>query len=531
MIPARGGGVASFNIASFVLSTQNGSNYYLIRVESVPDEDLSSPLLKEFPRLLTSLTDGVCAVSAEGTIIQANPSFYRLLEYSEEDAGIENIREIYIYPDDLSEKITLLEDVGYISRRECLLISRSGRCRNFSDTSWVIRDSQGEYSGYICMFKDITKMKNLESRLLIAEKNHGQLFDSMQVAIILVDPEGKILNLNSAARDMYGFSWDELVGESYDALFSRDKDSPSIYQVMESLKEEEICVMEEVPRTRKDGTSFFTQTFFQAVHDLSEEVIAYTIMEKDLTERIHLERKLKQSLEEIKQTQSAAILGFARLTEFRDKGTGKHLKRIREYTKVMAKYLKQSPQYREYITEEYIENLYLSSSLHDVGKVGIEDKILLKAGVLEVDEYEEIKRHTQLGGEALGRLDEELDKRSFLTMGKEIASYHHEKWDGTGYPEGREGEEIPLSARIVAIADVYDALTSKRSYKEAMTHEEAYILIKNEKGKQFDPYLVDIFVENHHVFDRIKTFIEMEENPEDIDYIMNSPNINKKRFE
>ena len=512
--------MGAFYVSSFLLSSGDSGGYRLVRLEAVPQEQVNTPLVKEFPRLLNSLTESVCAVSMDGRILQANPAFFRMLEIGDEGKGLENIQDIYVYPEELEEKKAALEAQGFVSRKDSLLLTLGGRCRQCSDTSWIIRDPQGVPTGYICLFRDITQMKNLESRLLIAERNHGQLFDSLLVSIVLVDPEGKVLNLNGAARKMYGYTWEDVAGESYDALFSRDKNSPSIHVVMKNLNGEGSFSQDEVPRFRKDGTPFFTQSHYQVVYDMTEEVIAYTVMERDLTERIQLERELKQSLEEIKKTQSAAIMGFARLTEFRDKGTGKHLERIREYTRVMATSLKESPQYREYITEEYIENLCLSSTLHDVGKVGIEDRILLKAGVLEEDEYREIKKHALLGGEALGQVDDQLETRSFLTMGREIASYHHERWDGTGYPEGRKGENIPLSARIVAIADVYDALTSKRSYKEAMSHDQAVDLIRDERAKQFDPHLVDVFLENHLVFDRIKSFIEFESNPMDIQALM-----------
>ncbi|HOV63724.1 MAG TPA: HD domain-containing phosphohydrolase, partial [Spirochaetia bacterium] len=220
----------------------------------------------------------------------------------------------------------------------------------------------------------------------------------------------------------------------------------------------------------------------------------------------------------------AAILGFSKLTEYRDKTTGKHLERIREYTRLMALSLKDIPEYSQYITDEYLEDLTLSSTLHDVGKVGIEDSILLKSGKLTPDEFERIKTHSLLGGEALGDVDKQLKQKSFLTMGKQIAYYHHERWDGTGYPNGLKGKDIPLSARIVAIADVYDALTSDRPYKKAFTHEEAVKTIQEESGKQFDPDIVDAFTKNHEAFRRIKLFVELEEHPENITDILEERN-------
>ncbi len=190
--------------------------------------------------------------------------------------------------------------------------------------------------------------------------------------------------------------------------------------------------------------------------------------------------------------------------------------------------MRETPKYADYITDRYLDDLSLSSTLHDVGKVGIEDNILLKPGKLDQEEFDRIKAHAIFGGDALGSVDSRLNQESFLTMGKEIAYYHHERWDGTGYPEGKRGDDIPLSARIVAIADVYDALTSKRPYKEAYTHEEAVKIIGEGSGSQFDPDIADCFVINNEVFRRIKMFIEFEENPSTINDIIDSSPKNKK---
>jgi len=155
-----------------------------------------------------------------------------------------------------------------------------------------------------------------------------------------------------------------------------------------------------------------------------------------------------------------------------------------------------------------------------VGKVGIEDALLLKPGKLDVKEFERIKMHASLGGEALRAVDKEFNRESFLTIGKEVAFYHHERWDGSGYPSGKKGEQIPLSARIVALADVYDALTSTRSYKAAITHEEAVKIIAMERGTHFDPDIVDVFCSNLETFNRVHMLETFKEHPESIDDIL-----------
>lgn len=528
LIPDRTGNLYSFEVSVFCLPTANGSSYKLIKLKKSNEMGLSSSLIKELPRLLASLSDAVVMVAPNGHVLQANTAFFRNFDLKEGRSPALQIREFYVYPEDLEEKLTVLKDQGYVSGREVLFIAPSGRSRTFEDTSWVLKNNQGQYSGYISLMKDLTQMKNLESRLLLAERNRHQLFDSLMVSIILVDPAGRVLNINAAARKLYGFSWEEASGEMFDDLFKTVSGVDGRFASVKALADRDRGELRTVTRIRKDGSHLSTQVSSRTVKDVTDEVVAYTVMEQDITDRVALEDELKNSLEEIKKTQSATILGFARLTEFRDGDTGSHLERIREYTRVLGTFLQESSPYEDYINNEYLETLTLSSTLHDVGKVGIEDRVLLKKGFLEEDEFTAMKQHAFLGGEALARVDEVLETRSFLTMGKEIAYYHHERWDGTGYPEGRKEDEIPLSARIVALADVYDALTSKRPYKEAWSHEKAVEEIKQARGKQFDPHIVDVFLAHHSVFKNIKTFIELESQAQDISSLMEKPEGQRK---
>jgi len=528
LIPDRTGNLYSFEVSVFCLPTANGSSYKLIKLKKSNEMGLSSSLIKELPRLLASLSDAVVMVAPNGHVLQANSAFFRNFDLKEGRSPALQIRDFYVYPEDLEEKLTVLKDQGYISSREVLFLAPSGRSRTFEDTSWVLKNNQGQYSGYISLMKDLTQMKNLESRLLLAERNRHQLFDSLMVSIILVDPDGRVLNINAAARKLYGFSWEEVSGEMFDDLFRTSSGEEGSFASVKALADRDKGELRTVTRVRKDGSLVATQVSSRTVKDVTDAVVAYTVMEQDITDRVALEDELKSSLEEIKKTQSATILGFARLTEFRDGDTGSHLERIREYTRVLGTFLQESSPYEDYINNEYLETLTLSSTLHDVGKVGIEDRLLLKKGLLEEDEFTAMKQHAFLGGEALARVDEVLETRSFLTMGKEIAYYHHERWDGTGYPEGRKEEEIPLSARIVALADVYDALTSKRPYKEAWSHERAVEEIKKARGKQFDPHIVDVFLAHHAVFKNIKTFIELESQAQDISSLMEKPKGQRK---
>lgn len=198
------------------------------------------------------------------------------------------------------------------------------------------------------------------------------------------------------------------------------------------------------------------------------------------------------------ETRNATILGLAKLAEYRDNNTGEHLMRISRLSLLIARELSKNRAFETYITEDYLADLSLSAILHDIGKVGIEDAILLKEGPLDRDEFEMVKKHPRIGEDVIQEIEKNISGRSLYVLGKEIALYHHERWDGTGYPLGLKGEEIPLSARIVALADVYDALTSERPYKKAFSHEKALGIILDKEEGHFDPDIVDAFIKIAH---------------------------------
>jgi len=196
---------------------------------------------------------------------------------------------------------------------------------------------------------------------------------------------------------------------------------------------------------------------------------------------------------ELRDSRDAVIRGMALLSEIRDSHIGGHLNRICAMSRYMAEQLLERPGYHE-VTHSFISTIERAAALHDVGKVGIPDAILLKPGKLSEEEFEEMRRHTSIGSELLLGLIDDFGEYAMISMGAEVAEAHHEWWNGQGYPNGLKGREIPLSARIVSICDVYDALTSKRVYKEAWSHEDTMQVIRDGAGKQFDPDLVEIFL-------------------------------------
>ncbi|WP_409338059.1 response regulator [Curvibacter microcysteis] len=210
----------------------------------------------------------------------------------------------------------------------------------------------------------------------------------------------------------------------------------------------------------------------------------------------YLQQEVALRTLEVQAIQDVTIMVMASLAETRDNDTGNHIRRTQLYVKALAVRLRHHPRFESVLTERNIELLYKSAPLHDIGKVGIPDSILLKPGKLTVEEFEVMKRHPAIGRDAIEDAERRLGiKVKFLTFSKEIAYSHQEKWDGTGYPEGLAGDAIPLSARLMAVADVYDALISKRVYKPAFTHDQACQIVVQGRGQHFDPDIVDAFIE------------------------------------
>ena len=217
-----------------------------------------------------------------------------------------------------------------------------------------------------------------------------------------------------------------------------------------------------------------------------------------------LESEIKKRSKELAAIQDVTILSMASLAETRDNETGNHILRTKFYIKALAEHLKTHPRFKHFLTDHTINMLHKSAPLHDIGKVGIPDSILLKAGRLTPEEFEIMKTHTTLGRDAIAKAETHLGmKVDFLKFAKEIAYCHQEKWDGSGYPEGLSGDNIPISARLMALADVYDALISRRVYKEGMPHEQAIQIIAEGRGIHFDPDITDAFLEITECFREI----------------------------
>lgn len=217
-----------------------------------------------------------------------------------------------------------------------------------------------------------------------------------------------------------------------------------------------------------------------------------------------LEAEVARRTREVLAVQDVTIHALASLAETRDNETGNHIRRTQHYVRMLAQHLSSQPRFAAKLTDNYILGLFKSAPLHDIGKVGIPDSILLKPGKLTEAEFEIMKTHTTLGRDALERAEKELGTSvEFLSIAKEIAHSHQEKYDGSGYPQGLAGDAIPLAARLMAVADVYDALISRRVYKEPFSHEKSVEIMRLGRGTHFDPDVFDAFLVLQDAFQQI----------------------------
>ncbi len=349
----------------------------------------------------------------------------------------------------------------------------------------------------------------LYANLEESESRYRELYENIIDMVVFVGRNGKILMANPRFYETLDISRSDGTGLSLQKYIHPEdlsrvtKDMPERLMKEHEVKNFQFRIMD------RHGKVLDVECNAKHIKR-DDELTGFQMVIRDISERKRLEREILESNRNVQITRTATILGLAKLAEYRDKETGLHLERIRDYTKALAEELAGKPVYKGYITKKYIDDIYLSSILHDIGKVGIPDSILLKPDKLTPVEFEIVKRHSVLGGDILKTVESRIEGRSFLALGKEIAYYHHEKWDGTGYPEGLKGEKIPLSARIVALADVYDALTSERPYKEAYTHERARKIIINGRGRHFDPDVVDAFVAREDDFNIIREKMQDE---------------------
>jgi putative two-component system response regulator len=245
------------------------------------------------------------------------------------------------------------------------------------------------------------------------------------------------------------------------------------------------------------GIDYIIKPFqFEEVHARVGAQLRLAMAKRELQHHNEtLEEKVREKVAELKAAQMAIIDAVSSLAEIRDSDTNEHIGRTKRICTILMENLRRTPKYAQLIDEKFIEKVAAAAPLHDIGKVAIPDAILLKPAKLTPEEFEIMKTHSAIGADALKAALARDGQNDFIATGMNIARYHHERWDGNGYPDGLSGEDIPLAARIMAIADVYDALRSRRPYKAPFSHEESIRIIQQGSGAHFDPNLVEAFME------------------------------------
>ena len=349
----------------------------------------------------------------------------------------------------------------------------------------------------------INNRKRAELALKASEEKYRSILESIEEGYYEIDLQGRFTFVNDSTSRILGQPKNELLGLRLQQ-FLVNEDDRTLSDTFADCFRTGRPIKAVDCEFQREGVVLYIEASVSPLRGPANHVIGFRGMLRDRTEKKKLEMDLLESHRKLQHARSATILGLAKLAEYRDEGTGMHLERIREYARLVAEEMAIIPHYQDYIDQRYIEDIYQSSILHDIGKVGIPDAVLLKPGELTEAEFEVIKCHTVFGGDAITAIQSQIEGRSFLNIGREIAYHHHEKWDGSGYPRGLQGENIPLAARIVALADVYDALTTKRFYKEAFSHDKAKQIILTLKGTHFDPEVVDAFLALEDQFERIR---------------------------
>jgi putative two-component system response regulator len=339
----------------------------------------------------------------------------------------------------------------------------------------------------------------------------GILDSSTLVSVILTDFGENILFWNKGAENIFGYTDNEMVGAKMGKLFPPDRLTQDTVEEMRRAVDRGIgTAYGKMNHVAKDGRVLTMSLALSPMRDMMGELLGVLWMGLDVTEEVRQNKEIFKLLHEVRKTQDAAIFALAKLIESRGEETGAHLSRIQAYCRVMCNKLAKNEKYQDIMTGKFIDDLARSSVLHDIGMVALPDSILWSPDRLHPRERELLSEHPKVGGKALEEAVKKLGEKGFLSIGMDVGYFHHECWDGSGYPYGKSGEDIPLSARIVGLVDAYDDMTTSRGKKTALSHEEALDRMMEGKGTLYDPELVDVFKELESEFRKIRETISFD---------------------
>jgi PAS domain S-box-containing protein len=361
----------------------------------------------------------------------------------------------------------------------------------------------GETKGLVLVAKDLSEQEASAELLRTAFNNSGTSLSISRIS------DGVFLDVNPTFLDTYGYTRQEVIGKTSNQLNLLADPTQRDLLIVETMKSNHIRDLDMRVRT-KDGRILDALFNVDLLMIHGEACVMTSAI--DITRRKEAESRLVDMLKdleglvsrkvnELNEAQLATIIALSNLTESRDTDTGHHVERIRDLATVLCESLAHDPAYTSILTSETIPVLASASILHDIGKVGIPDAILLKPAKLTPDEFEIMKQHVIIGWSMLEKLSQRFPDNRYLQLGKDIVLNHHERWDGKGYPHGLKGPAIPLAGQVIALCDVYDALRSKRPYKAPLDHPTAVDLILAQRATQFNPDVVDAFLAVEHYFE------------------------------
>ncbi len=459
-------------------------------------ETLFSENEGKYSILVENIAVGILLRRKDGVIEYANPGFANLVGADSPEALIGASYLDFVHPEDRDESRRRMRMQLHPYPKQKFLPLRVHRLLGPGGKESVVESTAAiaVHDGrplMMSIFHDITERKRSEDALRGSEETFRTFFEQHSVGFAITDADCRWRNVNDRLCEILGYSREELQTLTWRDITPKEIFEQEIVKIESALRDGDQSEHDfEKQYIRKDG-SVIDVAVSTKILSPSGGGIRFASTIQDITDRKSSSRILEEKARELERHQEAIINSMAILAEFRDGGTGEHLERTKSYVRLL---LERSGA-RRFYPEEDFELIVRSSVLHDIGKVGVPDRILLKPGSLTEEEFDAVRAHPVIGGYALAKAEKVLGEAAFLKYAREIVEYHHEKWNGAGYPYSLKGEEIPFTARVMAIADVYDALISERPYKKAFPHEEAVMLIASESGKHFDPELARVFVE------------------------------------
>lgn len=443
------------------------------------------------PEALDLVSDLLIIIDENHRIVRLNQAARLRLGFSETDLIEQNI-SLLVHP-----KIKL--DLPEVQTTD-LLDARGKLVPVKLRTSTINHEHE---TVILLVAQDLSELNASQDLLRTAFENSGALLSISRIS------DGIYLDVNPTFLETLGYTRQEVIGKTSNQLGLLDDQTQRDLLVLETMRSKHLRDLDVRIKT-KDGR-ILDALFNVDLLMINGEPCVMTSA-TDITRRKQAEGQLVETLknlevlvankvDELNQAQLATIIALSNVTESRDTDTGHHIERISALAVLLAKSLAKDPTYEPILTEGYITTLANASVLHDIGKVGIPDAILLKPGKLTDEEFDIMKQHVNIGWSMLEKLSLSFPDNRYLQIGLEIILNHHERWDGKGYPNGLKGNQIPLAGQIIALCDVYDALRSKRPYKEPMDHRSAVDLIMAQRNAQFNPDVVDAFLSVEHHFE------------------------------